>query len=248
VETLTVDKENAVRRAARGGPPTFTYDCSNSSLFERTPAALRQIKRRASRRLLPLKISVSDSAPSVFSEACSLLHGLNHVLRYRAHRDVAAEGGREVTPGRATENQRDVRERAVPRSPEGYDDCGDDCSESVREYQTGLQSFRSMRRMDARRKNASTLRFRFSQSFASRRQGNDPKARFASSHISKRCYFAPNCGRSALKLRSKPGKLRTGKPRRGFQSNCHCPGRALYRQGPARPDGRPSRRPPAGSC
>src|SRR4029077_6726382 len=43
-------------------------------------------------------------------------------------------------------------------------------SESVREHQTGLQSFRSMRRIDARRRNASALRFRFSQSFASRRQ------------------------------------------------------------------------------
>ena len=42
--------------------------------------------------------------------------------------------------------------------------------ESVREHQVGLQSFRSMRRIDARRKNASALRFRFSQSFASRRQ------------------------------------------------------------------------------
>jgi tetratricopeptide (TPR) repeat protein len=42
--------------------------------------------------------------------------------------------------------------------------------ESVREHQTGLQSFRSMRRIDARRKNAIALRFRFSQSFASRRQ------------------------------------------------------------------------------
>ena len=42
--------------------------------------------------------------------------------------------------------------------------------ESVREHQTGLQSFRSMRRIDARRRNASAFRFRFSQSFASRRQ------------------------------------------------------------------------------
>src|SRR5271169_2307673 len=42
--------------------------------------------------------------------------------------------------------------------------------ESVREHQAGLQSFRSMRRIEARRKNASALRFRFSQSFASRRQ------------------------------------------------------------------------------
>jgi hypothetical protein len=43
-------------------------------------------------------------------------------------------------------------------------------SESVREHQAGLQSFRSMRRIDARRKNDSALRLRFSQSFASRRQ------------------------------------------------------------------------------
>jgi hypothetical protein len=39
--------------------------------------------------------------------------------------------------------------------------------ESVREHQAGLQSFRSMRRIDARRKNASALRLRFSQSLAS---------------------------------------------------------------------------------
>ena len=42
--------------------------------------------------------------------------------------------------------------------------------ESVREHQAGLQSFRSMRRIDARRKNASALRLRFSQSLASLRQ------------------------------------------------------------------------------
>jgi hypothetical protein len=43
-------------------------------------------------------------------------------------------------------------------------------SESVREDQTGLQSFRSMRRIEARRKNASAVRLRFSQSLASLRQ------------------------------------------------------------------------------
>src|SRR4051812_18928709 len=49
--------------------------------------------------------------------------------------------------------------------------CGPHSSlESVREHQAGLQSFRSMRRMDARRKNASALRLRFSQSLASLRQ------------------------------------------------------------------------------
>ena len=42
--------------------------------------------------------------------------------------------------------------------------------EFVREHQAGLQSFRSMRRIDARRKNASALRLRFSQSLASLRQ------------------------------------------------------------------------------
>ena len=42
--------------------------------------------------------------------------------------------------------------------------------ESVREHQVGLQSFRSMRRMEARRRKASALRLRHSQSFASLRQ------------------------------------------------------------------------------
>ena len=42
--------------------------------------------------------------------------------------------------------------------------------ESVRRVQAGLQSFLSMRRIDARRKNASALRLRFSQSLASLRQ------------------------------------------------------------------------------
>jgi hypothetical protein len=45
-----------------------------------------------------------------------------------------------------------------------------DVLESVRKHQAGLQSFRSMRRIDARRKNASALRLRFSQSLASLRQ------------------------------------------------------------------------------
>jgi hypothetical protein len=42
--------------------------------------------------------------------------------------------------------------------------------ESVRKHQAGLQSFRSMRRIEARRRNASALRLRFSQSLASLRQ------------------------------------------------------------------------------
>src|SRR5579859_1857868 len=43
-------------------------------------------------------------------------------------------------------------------------------SESVRRLQAGLQSFLSMRRIEARRKNASAFRLRFSQSLASLRQ------------------------------------------------------------------------------
>ena len=42
--------------------------------------------------------------------------------------------------------------------------------ESVRRLQAGLQSFLSMRRIDARRKNARAFRLRFSQSLASLRQ------------------------------------------------------------------------------
>src|SRR5262249_11885916 len=41
--------------------------------------------------------------------------------------------------------------------------------ESVRKHQAGLQSFRSMRRIEASRRNASALRLRFSQSLASLR-------------------------------------------------------------------------------
>jgi hypothetical protein len=42
--------------------------------------------------------------------------------------------------------------------------------ESVRRLQAGLQSFLSMRRIEARRKNASAFRLRHSQSLAKRRQ------------------------------------------------------------------------------
>src|SRR5260221_14651832 len=42
--------------------------------------------------------------------------------------------------------------------------------ESVRRLQAGLLSFLSMRRIEARRKNASAFRLRFSQSLASLRQ------------------------------------------------------------------------------
>jgi len=41
-------------------------------------------------------------------------------------------------------------------------------SESVRRDHTGLHSFLNMSLMDARRRNASAFRFKFSQSFASR--------------------------------------------------------------------------------
>src|ERR1700692_28889 len=42
--------------------------------------------------------------------------------------------------------------------------------ESVRRLQAGLQSFLSMRRIEARRKNAKAFRLRHSQSLAKRRQ------------------------------------------------------------------------------
>ena len=42
--------------------------------------------------------------------------------------------------------------------------------ESVRKVHTGLQSFRSIRRIDASCRNASALRLRFSKSLARRRQ------------------------------------------------------------------------------
>jgi hypothetical protein len=45
-----------------------------------------------------------------------------------------------------------------------------DILESVRRLQAGLQSFLSMRRIEARRKNESAFRLRFSQSLASLRQ------------------------------------------------------------------------------
>ena len=45
-----------------------------------------------------------------------------------------------------------------------------EASESVREHHAGLQSLRSMRRIEARRRKASALQLRFSQSLASRRQ------------------------------------------------------------------------------
>src|SRR5262245_21549340 len=52
--------------------------------------------------------------------------------------------------------------------------------ESVRKHQAGLQSFRSMRRIEASRRNASALRLRFSQSLASLRPSkgafDDPTA------------------------------------------------------------------------
>src|SRR5258708_10534686 len=47
---------------------------------------------------------------------------------------------------------------------------GTNCLESVSKLAQGLQSFRSMRRMEASFKNARALRLRFSQSLARRRQ------------------------------------------------------------------------------
>src|SRR5476651_844481 len=52
----------------------------------------------------------------------------------------------------------------------GLDPAIHEDTESVREDHAGLHSFRSMRRMEARRRKASALWLRHSQSLASRRQ------------------------------------------------------------------------------
>ena len=56
------------------------------------------------------------------------------------------------------------------KSQDGATACGAEALESVREHHAGLQSLRSMRRIEARRRKASALQLRFSQSLASRRQ------------------------------------------------------------------------------
>src|SRR6266852_9658064 len=60
---------------------------------------------------------------------------------------------------------------AIPMNdPCVYSGCASAYLESVSKLDQGLQSFRSMRRMEASFKNARALRLRFSQSLASRRQ------------------------------------------------------------------------------
>src|SRR3979411_2583748 len=59
---------------------------------------------------------------------------------------------------------------AAPAQPVGELSRPADLLESVRRLHAGLQSFLSMRRIEARRKNASAFRLRFSQSLASLRQ------------------------------------------------------------------------------
>src|ERR1700676_1500473 len=65
------------------------------------------------------------------------------------------------------------------RSPRLLDDKFEEAlSESVRKVHTVLQSRRSISRMDARRRNASAVRLRFSKSLASRRhRPSQPKLR-----------------------------------------------------------------------
>jgi len=58
----------------------------------------------------------------------------------------------------------------VPRRRRGWTMARLVASESVRKDYVRLQRFRSMTRMDARRKKASALRFKLSQSFANLRQ------------------------------------------------------------------------------
>jgi hypothetical protein len=69
----------------------------------------------------------------------------------------------------ASDSDVGARERAVRSTPvSGHRQAGH--SKSVRRLQAGLQSFLSMRRIDARRKNAKAFRLRHSQSLAKRRQ------------------------------------------------------------------------------
>src|ERR1700676_2449478 len=65
------------------------------------------------------------------------------------------------------------------RSPRLLDDKFEEAlSESVRKVHAVLQSLRSISRMDARRRNASAVRLKFSKSFArSRHRPNQPKLR-----------------------------------------------------------------------
>lgn len=65
---------------------------------------------------------------------------------------------RNVTPELARSDRRRYLENSI------------ELLESVRKVYVGLQSFRSMRRIDARRMNVNAFRVRFSQSLAKRRQ------------------------------------------------------------------------------
>src|SRR5215472_727383 len=67
----------------------------------------------------------------------------------------------------------ETRSQAIIKTAGTYKyatDLSTEVLESVRKHQAGLQSFRSMRRIEASRRNASALRLRFSQSLASLRQ------------------------------------------------------------------------------
>src|SRR6266481_4376388 len=71
--------------------------------------------------------------------------------------------------------------------------------ESVRRLHAGLQSFLSMRRIEARRKNASAFRLRFSQSLASLRQRFiQALARSTSHRLGKTTKPAPGSDRATI--------------------------------------------------
>src|SRR6516225_3312737 len=97
-----------------------------------------------------ISINVDIRNPGQFFACCGLLE-----ISSRIWPD--SEGWFEITGRRTT--------YCIATSSEH-----DDPLESVRKHQAGLQSFRSMRRIEASRRNASALRLRFSQSLASLRQ------------------------------------------------------------------------------
>src|SRR6266481_795168 len=92
--------------------------------------------------------------------------------RYYAERTLAASlyGARAPTSEAAFKIQFEAMSNRLERSDILFEFLAIMRSESVSKLDQGLQSFRSMRRMEASFKTASALRLRFSQSLASRRQ------------------------------------------------------------------------------
>src|SRR4029077_19324320 len=97
----------------------------------------------------------------------------NHLIVEVAAREhgQSSEGGIGGKKPRSFRRSRLLQRRGDPRMRRRrHHGHAAKTSESVRRLHAGLQSFLSMRRIEARRKNASAFRLRFSQSYASLRQ------------------------------------------------------------------------------